>query len=168
MKNKVNETKETRKFTQIYDTSIILHSQNIMFEGYITKGVLNEVKDEILREVVRGLLRNGKLIILNVSDVSKRKIAKINDDFANNLSQTDIEILAAAYEYHLKVITSDFAIQNIAKILNVPYEGIVELEKKEKSRKFIYICPACEKTYKHCKKICDACGTEIIKKEIYV
>jgi len=135
-----------------------------MFEGYITKGVLNEVKDEILREVVRGSLRNGKLKILEVSEDSKRKIAKINNDFANNLSQTDIEILAAAYEHNLNLMTSDFAIQNIAKILNIPYEGIVE-SVNEKINKFIYICPACEKIYKQYKKICDACGTEIIKKE---
>ncbi|CEG13337.1 putative ribonuclease VapC14 [groundwater metagenome] len=155
---------EPKKFARIYDTSVILHSPNIMFEGYITPCVLNEVKDEILREVVRGLLRNGKLKILDASDDSKRKIAKINNDLANNLSQTDIEILAAAYEYNLKIMTSDFAIQNIAKILNIPYEGLVELV-DEKINKFIYVCPACEKIYKQYKKFCDACGTEIIKEE---
>jgi len=138
-----------------------------MFEGYITKGVLNEVKDEILREVVRGSLRSGKLKILDVPEDSKRKIAKINNDLANNLSQTDIEILAAAYEYNLKLMTSDFAIQNIAKILNIPCEGLVE-SNKETINKFIYICPACEKIYKQYKKFCDACGTEIIKKEIEI
>jgi len=164
----MNETYETtKKFAQIYDTSVILHSTNIMFEGYITKGVLNEVKDEILMEVVRGLLRNGKLRILDVSEDSKKKIAEINNNFANNLSQTDIEILAAAYEYNLKIITSDFAIQNIAKILNVPYEGIVE-SMNEKINKFICVCPACEKVYKTYKKFCDVCGTEIVKKEIEI
>ncbi len=154
-----------KNFTRIYDTNVILHSLNIMFEGYITPCVLNEVKNEILREVVRGLLRNGKLKILDASDDSKRKIEKINKELANNLSQTDIEILAAAYEYNLKIMTSDFAIQNIAKILNIPYEGLVE-SGDEKINKFIYVCPACEKVYKTYKKFCDACGTEIIKKKV--
>lgn len=151
-------------FNKIYDTSVILHSLNIMFEGYITKGVLNEVKDEILREVVRGLLRNGKLKILGASEESKRKIAEINDKFANNLSQTDIEILAAAYEYNLKIVTNDFAIQNIAKFLNISYEGIIEVKEGINTiNKFIYLCPACEKKYEKYKKFCPVCGTKLLK-----
>ncbi len=148
----------------IYDTNMILHSSDVRFKGYITKGVLDEIKDEIFRSIVRNLLKNGKLKIVHVSEESKIKVRKINEELGNNLSETDIEVLAGAYEHNLKIITSDFAIQNIARILNIPYEGIVE--SKKITKRFIYICPACEKIYKHYKKICDVCGTEIIKKEV--
>lgn len=149
-------------YDTLYDTSGILHSINLDFHGFITPRVVMEIKDEILSQIVRKKLRNGELKILNPSSEYIKKVEELNEKFSNNLSETDIEVIAVALEFNLKIITNDFAIQNISKILKVHYESVCEEEIKEIFA-YEYVCVGCGIKYKKQEKFCKICGAEIAK-----
>lgn len=147
----------------VYDTSGILHAIDLDFCGFITPRVFNEIKDEILLSIVKRKLNNGELKILIPSLENIEKVKKLNEKISDNLSETDIEVVAAALQYNLKIITNDFAIQNISKILQIPFEGTDKNTEIEKVYIYENICIGCEKKYPKPKRKCKICGADVVK-----
>ena len=72
------------------------------------------------------------------------------------LSGTDIDVLALAYELKGIVVTNDYAIQNVASKMGLPWEGTGKKISKEID--WEWYCPACWKKYpQRCE--CEVCGT---------
>ena len=80
------------------------------------------------------------------------------------LSETDIDLLAKALEYRpLSIIlTDDHHIQNIAKILNIPAEPINQKPIRE-TYQWINICTGCGKKVER-RETCPDCGSPVRRK----
>ncbi len=88
------------------------------------------------------------------------------------LSEPDKKLLALALDlldsnYKVKVMTDDYSIQNVLKILDIPYGSIIT-----EGIKGVYnwkkTCEACKKEYPadYPYDDCEVCGSRIFKRRI--
>lgn len=156
---------------KLLDTSAIIRSDlnfsdNIYF---VTPGVLLELRDKNIKLIINSAIKKGQVKIAEPgeSSIQRVKDAAAETGDIKSLSETDIEILAAALEKNLTVVTDDYAIQNIASKLNLNYETQVQ-EGIKQEIKWIYICEGCEKKYplEYESRVCEICGSRVRKRKI--
>ena len=154
----------------VLDTSAILSGKPINFgksEIVTTSSVSNELSPggqdyqnfQYLKE--KGLIVKlpNKKAIIKIKEIS----LKTGDRY--RLSNTDIEILALAFElneknnYDVIILTDDYSIQNVADALNLKFEAINQVG-ITKRFKWDYRCRGCGKIFKDRINICPICGTE--------
>ena len=73
------------------------------------------------------------------------------------LSKTDIDVIALALQLNATIISDDYAIQNVARLMNLKYYG-AGIETIKKEIKWKYRCTGCHKIYKNYIEICPVCG----------
>ncbi len=173
-KNKeVKEVKE-KKEVVIFDTSSLIHGQlpylTQFGELWTVPDVINEIKDhETLFK-----LASLEYFVDKPSESSFKFIKRLNEKFGENLSKTDLKILALAetlkrrfedknIDLKIKIATDDYGIQNLAKelgleIIPIAHEGI-----KEK-RKYWKKCLRCLLVYESSLFQCPRCGCEEFKR----
>jgi UPF0271 protein len=154
----------------VLDTSAILSGKPINLndvELVTTTRVVNELNPggrdyqnfQYLKEKGLNILTPNK----NSVDEIKKISFKTGD--INRLSDTDIEVLALAFElnkndkFEIKILTDDYSIQNVANSLNLKFETINQTG-ITKRFKWDYRCRGCGKIFKDNIKICPICGTE--------
>jgi len=91
---------------------------------------------------------------------------------AISLSDVDVELIALAIELVREgretiVITDDYAIQNVARRLGIPFSPVATLGIREELRWVVY-CPACHKRFSPDiePKVCPICGTPLRRKPL--
>lgn len=155
----------------VLDTSAILSGKPINInDGILT--TISKISDEIKPggkdyKIFQFLIEKG--LIINIpKEESINHIKKTIKEYGEEkrLSNTDIEILALAYDYKKEnykkviIITDDYSIQNIANILNLEYLTINQ-PGITKSFKWYPRCRGCGKKFKENISICPICGAEI-------
>ncbi len=124
------------------------------YEIYIPPGVAEEVRDKsldfTLLKIVSPSRYNNKLAV---------KAAKETGDFPS-LSNVDIEVIALALQLNAKIVTDDYAIQNVASHLRLDFEGVHQEKIKEK-RKWKWRCTSCGRYFNHYYEQCPVCGGEL-------
>lgn len=118
------------------------------------------VIDELERYKDRRLELWGDL--LRVSDCTKQSLDKVKATAAKSgdlgrLSPVDLTVLALAADVDGIVMTDDYSIQNVAKIMGIPYRA-VGTEGIRKVEKWNYKCIGCGKWYKEKMDECPICG----------
>jgi UPF0271 protein len=78
------------------------------------------------------------------------------------LSETDVHLVALAYEEEATLVTDDYAMQNVASRLGVETRGAGK-EEIEEERDWHYQCAGCGRVYDE-KKRCEVCGSETTRK----
>ncbi|MBR5504371.1 MAG: ribonuclease VapC [Methanobrevibacter sp.] len=136
--------------------------------------ITDEVKDLKSRIILNQAIDEGKIIIQEVQeeylDELDRIIAESGDDL--RLSDADKRLLALALDLldngkEIKVVTDDYSMQNVLKILDIPYESIIT-----DGIKGVYnwkkTCEGCKKEYPsdYPYDDCEICGSRIFKKRI--
>ncbi|MDR0198367.1 MAG: nucleic acid-binding protein [Methanomassiliicoccaceae archaeon] len=121
------------------------------------------VVDELRRYNDPRVERWGDL--LRVSECTKASVSKVRDialgsGDAGKLSDVDVSVIALAIDLGGIVMTDDFSIQNVCKIMNIEYrpvgtEGIKRVEK------WNYRCNGCGKWYKERMNDCPICGASM-------
>lgn len=76
------------------------------------------------------------------------------------LSPADLEVLALARDVQGCVVTDDYAVQNVAARLHIPFEPIVQPGITEQVT-WSYKCRGCGKQYASLAKECSVCGSEV-------
>ncbi|BAW30899.1 MAG TPA: ribonuclease VapC [Methanothermobacter sp.] len=161
------------KYHKILDSSAFIGGYTPSDEkNYTIAEVTEELKDLKSRILLEKSLKEGKLKIIKPKKeyIEKtEKLAKKSGDILR-LSKTDKKIIALTLQLkkelkNVIIITDDYSIQNIIKIIKVPFKSIITPGINE-----IYqwkkICIGCKKTYPHNypSKKCEICGSKIIKK----
>ncbi|MFH1424756.1 MAG: PIN domain-containing protein [archaeon] len=131
----------------VLDASAIINGFSEEGELMTTLAVSKEIGDRDIGEVV---VRNPKEEFVQIV---AEKVKEKND----NLSEQDIGLLALALEFKAQVVTDDYGIQNIAKLLGIKFIPIAQEGIKE-VLKWQYYCPGCRKHYKQ-DGVCGVCGT---------
>jgi endoribonuclease Nob1 len=103
--------------------------------------------------------------LLRVSDCTPASMKKVEEAARRSgdlgrLSPVDITVLALAIDVNGTILTDDYSIQNIARILNIPCKGIGQ-EGIKKIEKWNYQCIGCKKWYKEKMNECPICGSSM-------
>ncbi|BDH79815.1 MAG TPA: ribonuclease VapC [Methanothermobacter sp.] len=162
------------KYHKILDSSAFIGGYTPSDEkNYTIPEVTEELKDLKSRIFLEKSLEEGNLKIINPKREYIEKTEKLAEKSGDilRLSNTDKKIIALTLQLKnekrkVMMITDDYSIQNIMKILKVPFkavitEGINEIYQWEK------ICIGCKKRYppEYPLTECEICGSRIIKKK---
>jgi len=132
---------------------------------YIVPRVLEEARSLPVKLKIETAISSGQIRVREPSDESLKKVEEKVEKTKDRVSETDVQLLALAEELkrtgsHPEIITDDYAIQNLAEILEISYSnvaqpGISNVYEWER------ICPACERVYEEDIEKCKACGSKL-------
>jgi len=101
--------------------------------------------------------------LLRTSDCTKASIEKVTEAARKSgdlgkLSPVDITVLALAVDTGGTILTDDYSIQNVSKIMGIPFRavGMAAIKKVEK---WNYKCIGCGKWFKEKSNECPICGS---------
>lgn len=145
----------------ILDSSALFSMEDLPQEDFLCPpGVV----DELSRYKDQRIGRWGDL--LRVSDCTKGSIEKVTETARKSgdlgrLSDVDISVLALALDTSGTILSDDYSIQNVARIMNIPFrsvgtDGITKVEK------WNYQCKGCGRWFKERSQDCPICGSEMI------
>lgn len=81
----------------------------------------------------------------------------------DELSETDIRLVATAFELNATLVTDDYAMQNVAGRLNVEVDVIAQ-EGITEQRDWQFQCQGCGREFDEKKDRCPICGSELQRK----
>ena len=148
----------------VLDTSALLTGKPFPGKLWTTAGVVSELQglgeerllDPILDIVL--FVAQPQHTILEEIDC----VARASGD-ARTLSDTDRELLALAKEKGARLVTDDYAMQNVAVSLGIAYTGI---DQKEITEKVVwgFRCKGCGRSFEEPPADCPVCGSPVIRK----
>ena len=134
-------------------------------KSYTTTIVFDEIKHiKKNHDALNLLVETKRLEIINPEKEYVAKVltkAKKVGDF-QNLSKSDISVIALCLQIGGELITDDYAISNTAKQLNlhvipIMTKGITEV------KDWVYFCPGCEKVFSKISQ-CPVCGSNLSRR----
>ncbi len=135
---------------------------------YIVPKVLDEARSMPLKLKLETAMNSGQVRMQQPSQEFVEKVENKVEKTKDHVSPTDIQILALAKELQKagkdpEIITDDYAIQNLAELLNIKYShvakpGISEVYEWERK------CLACGRRYSEDIEKCRICGSKLIRK----
>ncbi len=148
---------------QILDTSAFIYS----YHPDRPHASIPEVRDELEGAAqYRFDAMEGSGMRIEIPDTSSiEKIEKTAKEIGDReeLSRTDIYVLAAAYQLKGTIVTDDYSIQNVAEKLDIE---VLELEQEgiEEELDWKFQCTGCSRVYDEQKR-CPVCGAETTRKK---
>ncbi|HIJ00553.1 MAG: endoribonuclease Nob1 [Candidatus Methanomethylophilaceae archaeon] len=146
--------------TLVLDSSVLFSIQDLPSEDCVTvPGVWDELRryKDLRVQYWEGFLRTS-----SPGDEARRKVletAELSGD-AGRLSPTDIDLLALALELGALLMTDDYSMQNVAKLLDVKYTA-VGVKGIKKVWRWKYSCIGCGHTENRRLAECPICGSEM-------
>lgn len=130
--------------------------------------VLDEARDLCSKLELETAVTAGKVEVIEPSIKALGEVRRKVRETGDRVSETDVKLLALALDLHWtgrepKLLTDDYAIQNLASLLGVPYQRIAMPGITEVLR-WQMICPACGRKYMPTVSRCEICGTGLIRK----
>jgi UPF0271 protein len=144
----------------ILDSSALFSMEDLPSEDIaVPEGVVNELR----RYNDRRIDRWGDL--LRVSECTETSIKKVKDAARKSgddgrLSDVDVSVIALAIDLDGIVLTDDFSIQNVCKIMGIEYVS-VGTKGIKKVEKWNYRCNGCGKWHKEKQNECLICGSSM-------
>ncbi|PSQ47481.1 DNA-binding protein [Halobacteriales archaeon SW_7_65_23] len=90
------------------------------------------------------------------------RAARETGDF-EELSRTDIRLIAAAFELDGELVTDDYAMQNVAEKLNVAVE-VIARDGIDEQRDWTFQCQGCGREFDDQHDRCPICGSPLSRK----
>lgn len=146
----------------VLDTSVLYYGKDLPqgFECVITPGVVKELNREGMSERLE-LLMATRVRVSSPSDRSLRRVGEEAERTGDSrrLSETDKELLALSLDLGYELLTDDYSIQNLARVLGVPARGF---DQKGIAEVFEWQakCRGCGKLFPADVRVCDVCGSE--------
>jgi UPF0271 protein len=79
------------------------------------------------------------------------------------ISDTDVRLLAAAFELDATLVTDDYAMQNVADRLGVAVE-VIARDGIDERRDWIFQCQGCGREFDDDRDRCPICGSQLARK----
>lgn len=145
----------------VLDTSVLYYGKDLPegYECFITPGVVRELNREEMGERLEMLLATK----VRVLSPGVRSLQRVNREAertgdSRRLSETDKELLALALDLGYELISDDYSIQNLARVLGVPCRG---MDQKGIAEVFEWQarCRGCGKMFSADVRVCDVCGS---------
>jgi UPF0271 protein len=90
------------------------------------------------------------------------RAARETGDLAE-LSETDIRLIAAAFELDSRLVTDDYAMQNVAEKLDVNVE-VIARDGITEQRDWLFQCAGCGREFDENRDRCPICGSSLSRK----
>ena len=138
--------------------------------------ITEEIKDFNSRLAFDTAVGENKLIIRDADEKCVNCVNKIISKSGDilRLSLPDKKLISLAYMFYkggknVKVISDDYTIQNVLKIMNIPYSSIMT-DGINGIYNWKKVCAGCKKNYDEDYPFddCEICGSKIYKKRIKV
>jgi endoribonuclease Nob1 len=131
--------------------------------NYTTPSVVSELIDISSRCRYEKMIASGLSVQEPSADARKRvNAAALQSGDADVLSVTDIDILALALDLGADLVTDDFAVQNVARVLSVKTRPLQQ--RHARFIKWRFRCVGCGRYFKQ-EGDCPVCGS-IIKRKL--
>jgi UPF0271 protein len=166
---------DRRKMIYILDSSAFIFgfSMNPLNSSYTTDEVIREVrKNPFVRARIETFVSQGSIRIMSPPKDYLSRVSHIAKDTADLevLSQTDLSILALSLylkenvDIESTLVSDDYAIQNMASVLGIPFKSL-SVRGITKEIKWVIYCPACRKVFETSPGlICPICGHNVKRK----
>ncbi len=165
----------------MYDKVYVLDASAIIggfsskkFQNFITTSVISEIKDLKSKLILESAIEDGYINIMEPESVDIKNVSDVIIESGDilRLSNTDKNLVALAFKLKRelmepKVVTDDYSIQNVLKIVGIPYRSVLT-EGIKGIYRWVKVCKGCKKKYppEYIFDECEICGTRIIKKRI--
>ncbi|MHC3437634.1 NOB1 family endonuclease [Natrialbaceae archaeon A-gly3] len=147
----------------ILDSSAFIHDYHTTEQTATIPLVREELEDESAYryDAMEG---SGMHIHIPNGDTTEkvRRAARESGDL-EVLSDTDVRLVATAFELDGVLVTDDYAMQNVAEKLNVAVEFIAQ-DGIEEQRDWNYQCQGCGREFDDHKERCPICGSDVTRK----
>lgn len=147
----------------VLDASAVLCGKDLLLSGevYIPPSVIEELGEGKYRRKVEVLLAIKITEKLPATE-SREKIRRSAEQTGDllRLSETDIDVLALAFELNATILTDDYSIQNVARHMGIEYEVVSEKGIREEF-KWEYVCIGCRRRFDKAVIECPICGAKV-------
>jgi UPF0271 protein len=143
-------------------------------DNFVTASVISEIKDLKSKISLERAIEDGSITIMEPEPVDIDDVTAVIKKSGDVLRLSSVDIKLVALGFKLKresmdpmVVTDDYSMQNVLKIVELPYRGVLT-EGINEVYGWIKICKGCKKKYppEYDYDECEICGTRIIKKRI--
>lgn len=146
----------------VLDTSAFFTAASFSGELFTTSLVISELRD-LSSKARFDLLREAGL---QVMDPDRESVIRVRETAvkrgeAGSLSPADVEVLALALQLHACILSDDYALQNVARSLNITVVPI--LQKGARNIRWKFRCSGCGRYYTEPGE-CQVCGAIIQRK----
>lgn len=162
------------KIFYILDASAFINGFELETNNnYTVPEITEEIKDFESKLKLDNSIKEFKLKIKEPEEQYINSLNKITSESGDSLrlSNPDKKLIALALEmkekFNVKVISDDYSIQNVLKIVGIPYSGVIT-----EGIKGVYnwkkVCQGCKKEYSDDYPFddCEICGSKLFKKRI--
>ncbi|MEM0134018.1 MAG: hypothetical protein QXU18_02155 [Thermoplasmatales archaeon] len=146
----------------VVDTSSLFYGFQIdgSNEFLTTQSVIDEIRGKRMKKSILMNIDLLKIMEPTKSGIEKvDRVARSTGDI-DQLSRTDVELIALASETEAHILTNDLAIQNVCRKMGIKYQSFggkaidTEIE-------WEYRCVGCHKKFDRFLEECPHCGNEL-------
>ncbi len=143
---------------RVLDSSALLTGRQFPGDLLTVPGVLRELHRHGMTPQLEAILAT-QVRVASPGAAAKERVRAAGESTgdAHRLSPTDRELLALALEEQATLVSDDYSIQNLARILGLPCEPILTPGIKETWR-WTYRCTGCGRTWPEWHEECPTCG----------
>ena len=148
--------------TYVLDTSAILSGKFNLSEGnfLISRNVINEIKLGKVSRLLSMSISSLRVVTPSNKTVQAVKTAAKETGDLQELSDTDIGLIAIALETKSTLVTDDFAMENVANFLGIEFAG-ADLKKIGYKITWGYRCTGCGQRFSEYSDVCPVCGHKL-------
>lgn len=146
---------------RVLDASALLTGRQFPGDQATVPGVLRELRRHGMTPQLEAVLDTQVRVLSPGSKACDRvRAASESTGDAHRLSPTDRDLLALALELGATLVTDDYSVQNLARILGIPYEPILTPGIRE-TWTWSYRCTGCGRTWPQWHEECPVCGSPL-------
>jgi UPF0271 protein len=139
----------------VVDTNVLLRTGSPPFDQ--PRAPIS-VREEVLSDAGERRLEVSGTEFNEVDEEALEKAQKVSESINSPTSETDEEVVALALQMDEKLVSDDFAVQNLAAHLDVEFDGFME-DAVEERREWSIRCGDCGAGLERMSS-CSRCGGE--------
>jgi len=147
----------------VLDSSAFIHEYHTSEQMASVPAVEEELEDESAYrfDAMEGAGMHIHIPADNTVETIERAAVETGD--GEELSDTDVRLIAAAFELDGTLVTDDYAMQNVAEHLGVAVE-VIAREGITEQRDWRFQCQGCGREFDDHRDRCPICGSDLSRK----
>jgi len=147
----------------VLDSSAFIHEYHTSDQMASVPAVEEELEDESAYrfDAMEGAGMHIHIPADNTVETIERAAVETGD--SEELSDTDVRLIAAAFELDGTLVTDDYAMQNVAEHLGVVVE-VIAREGITEQRDWRFQCQGCGREFDEHRDRCPICGSDLSRK----